>query len=896
MARIRFSVFAGEIPKLASHVLGDHNAQSSLNAKIDSGMLEAWYNSSVIENTTTVDPLTLYKYVQDDGATEGWFVSAEDLDFVDNPQSADTYERVFFAGAVNDDFYADYVLVGGSALDSEGTDSYDPSTYTITLTDDYGASDFAVGDYVLYSSTLYEISAVSLNVGAGSNTITLSDGPTSLSGNIGIQEKLYDSPNYGESELRFFANDLDGVETWNGHTHYEILGIEPPDDEPAGWVDTGSGSGLGEGNLELSWVYTYVNSYGEESPPSSPQAVATYNTTDKLYVNFKPPFGVGANEACMPEDFHYNIDQIILYRSATGTTTADFLESLVLNLASIENTRYSATGVDSYVPATGVITLTTDFSAGDIDSAKYHYVKDLDNGRYYRITAESLGGGAGADTITIGDAKPNTLSSTIDIVEWITEDDTATANLGDPIGSEDYYPPITGLEGLTSMASGHLYAWKNNVLYYSFPYLPHAWKPTDVISIDQQIVVARGFANTLCIATQGNPYVFSGQSPRTFNKIKMGKWVPCLSKRATVKLDNAILFPSREGLMELSANGVRNTTAKLIRREQWVSYVMNAAFALFRNDRYYAFPNNDSISGFLIDFIDMQYQTLSIPAECGYVTRDDGIMYYVSIDASEGAAGTRRSVKQWQGDTLSYLSYTWKSKRTILPNNVNIAVARVELDDDFYGNVLDLIDDNDYLEEQNATLFAEQVEHEDVGYDSYVAGTGVITLTADFAAGSITTNMRVRDKTTDKDYPIASVSLGGGAGADTITLDTVAGGGGEASPPAALNEPFDIIIPRDLQGTINGGDLIDDLAGRQVNRHTINGDILFDLNDIAASPYVNLIIYADGEEIYNKNVSSAKAFKLPKGTKGKRWEVQLSGTIPVRRFDMATTMKELISS
>jgi hypothetical protein len=54
-------------------------------------------------------------------------------------------------------------------------------------------------------------------------------------------------------------------------------------------------------------------------------------------------------------------------------------------------------------------------------------------------------------------------------------------------------------------------------------------------------------------------------------------------------------------------------------------------------------------------------------------------------------------------------------------------------------------------------------------------------------------------------------------------------------------------------------------------------------------------LWVDNVLKYEKNVSTTKAFKLPKGFKGKRFEVEFSASIPIRRFDMATTMKELLS-
>jgi hypothetical protein len=79
------------------------------------------------------------------------------------------------------------------------------------------------------------------------------------------------------------------------------------------------------------------------------------------------------------------------------------------------------------------------------------------------------------------------------------------------------------------------------------------------------------------------------------------------------------------------------------------------------------------------------------------------------------------------------------------------------------------------------------------------------------------------------------------------------------------------------------------------NTYEFNGDPLTSLAAVAASLEVTFNLYADSELIFSKNVSTNKAFKLPKGYKSKRYEVELIGQVPVRSVDMATTMKELAS-
>jgi hypothetical protein len=937
MAKILIDIFGGEIPKLAEHVLEAKNASMTLDAKVDSGELTAWQDDSKIENLTLADPLTLYQYVQDSGATDDWFYSAEDLDFVNTPQSNDTYERVYFAGAENDQ-----------------------------------------------------------------------------------QIDVFDHPNYGYKELRCFPNDLDVAVDWDGDTHYYVLGVIAPDDVPMAIYDQADAAGRGGGSDDFSIVYTYVTQHGEEGPPSSPSVAATMDQADLIKYYIKPPDGLGTDEAQMHEDFNYYVDSVRFYRTSAGVNSTDFLyvgESTLSSMKTIVSFAggagpWTTLNVSSYVSGTGVITTTEDwtgFTDGFDETDKWMYVEDQDNGRLYRVTLTA----AGSDEITIADSKPSTLSNTIKVYVWEYEDAVTNANLGDVLATTTYVAPPQGLEGITSMANGYIFAWKGNTLYYSVAFLPHAWPVANVISIDQQIVACRGQANTLAIATEGFPYMFSGQSPRTFSKQKMGLFTPCLAKRAVVQIDGGILFPSTDGLYQLTLNGVENVTKKLIRTETWQSYVMSGAFAVFGNNRYFAFPNTAAIRGFMIDFTDGTFQELSPQAECGYRVPDTGLIYYISVDL-----GTARSIKQWQGDTIALRSYTWKSKKFILPKQLNMAAARLTIDGNFYQELLSLIEDNSYLQTLNATIFADDVHQSavavsyasptvtltvdqawelgadiivngDFGSDSdWVKGTGwtiaagvadcsgaqgaetilepavdlnlggndtdikyyCLTFTVgNYVAGNMTpylgdragtavssngnkvqyikvddtasTNLqfkadadfdadiddvvlkpvtgpilpgihRVQDNTTGKDYPISAVNFTGGAGTDTLTLGTVAGGGGEASPPAALNSPIDIIFNKDLEGDINGGDSIT-VEGRVMASHQIAGDNLFSLNNLNALSTVNLIIWADGNEVFNRNIAGPQAFKLPKGFKATEWQAQISGTIPARRLEIAETMDEL---
>ena len=61
----------------------------------------------------------------------------------------------------------------------------------------------------------------------------------------------------------------------------------------------------------------------------------------------------------------------------------------------------------------------------------------------------------------------------------------------------------------------------------------------------------------------------------------------------------------------------------------------------------------------------------------------------------------------------------------------------------------------------------------------------------------------------------------------------------------------------------------------------------------AASNYLTFTLWADGEVVFTKKVYSTKPFRLPSGYVGKDIEISLSGSVPVYKIDLATSMQEL---
>jgi len=89
----------------------------------------------------------------------------------------------------------------------------------------------------------------------------------------------------------------------------------------------------------------------------------------------------------------------------------------------------------------------------------------------------------------------------------------------------------------------------------------------------------------------------------------------------------------------------------------------------------------------------------------------------------------------------------------------------------------------------------------------------------------------------------------------------------------------------DLEGPINGWD---------INSQDINGDTLYSLGNLGVQNYVEFRVYVNSVLKFTKQIMNSQMFKLPRGFKHKKWEIEMSGMIPVKRVTLATSTEEIV--
>lgn len=208
---------------------------------------------------------------------------------------------------------------------------------------------------------------------------------------------------------------------------------------------------------------------------------------------------------------------------------------------------------------------------------------------------------------------------------WI--DDPEENDLQEVCPSIDYNNPPDGLTGLVSLPNGMMAAFNGKDLYFSEPWIPHAWPEKYVLTTESDIVALGAFGSSVAVLTTGTPYVAQGTAPDSMSMERLEVDLPCVSARGVVDLGYTIAYPSTDGLVSLSSSGAQVVSGALFTREQW----QNMAPTAFRACRYsgrYVLSYVESTSRKTL-FIDMGGQT-------PFVIRSDSAMYAMYMDAATG--------------------------------------------------------------------------------------------------------------------------------------------------------------------------------------------------------------------------------------------------------------------
>ena len=302
--------------------------------------------------------------------------------------------------------------------------------------------------------------------------------------------------------------------------------------------------------------------------------------------------------------------------------------------------------------------------------------------------------------------------------------DTKTATqLGGAIESSSYNPPPSDLQGIASMANGILVGFRENEIYFSEPYVPHAWPAEYSLTVEYPIVGIGCFGESVVVATQGNPFVISGSTPQSMSQAKIPLFEPCVAKRSIVSDDTGVMYASPNGIVKIAQGFAGVATNGLFTRDEWqrkkpatmLGAILDGAYYLFWEDttaeiqRCLILDRNEVASALT---------ETSVYTEAVFVDPTTAQLYFSNND----------EISEWEGNPNSFLSYEWLSKLFILPRPINLSALQVEANFEDVDLANALIAENAAVAAANQALFSSGADlkaavNRHVVNDTYVNGS-----------------------------------------------------------------------------------------------------------------------------------------------------------------------------
>ena len=268
---------------------------------------------------------------------------------------------------------------------------------------------------------------------------------------------------------------------------------------------------------------------------------------------------------------------------------------------------------------------------------------------------------------------------------FITELDAATTTFTDSLSNtpqeaittRDFDAPLASLRGLTALPNGIMAAFSGREVYFSEPYIPHAWPTKYSQRVNAEIVGLAALGASLIVLTKQNPWRLDGLHPDSMSLLKIEANFPCLAKRGIVDMGYSAVYPSNDGLVEVTGDGsARLISSALWDREQWralapasfraAQFIGRYAFShdpLGNSSRRLAFLDLTGEMPFIIPVDSANYLDLHYAIDTGRLIglKSDGVTV-ASID--DPGAGLRTAI--------------WESKPFMLPSFDTFSTVKID--------------------------------------------------------------------------------------------------------------------------------------------------------------------------------------------------------------------------
>lgn len=149
--------------------------------------------------------------------------------------------------------------------------------------------------------------------------------------------------------------------------------------------------------------------------------------------------------------------------------------------------------------------------------------------------------------------------------------------------------PPTDLQGIVMMPNGIIAGWRNNELWFSEPYRPHAWPAPYVLTVGYPIIGLGLVGQTLIVCTTSFPMTASGVNPLYITTATLTTMEPCMSRLSIVSSPEGVYYASPNGLVLVNPGLADNITKDLVTADRWAELAPLFFKAARFNAAYYAY-------------------------------------------------------------------------------------------------------------------------------------------------------------------------------------------------------------------------------------------------------------------------------------------------------------------
>ena len=256
------------------------------------------------------------------------------------------------------------------------------------------------------------------------------------------------------------------------------------------------------------------------------------------------------------------------------------------------------------------------------------------------------------------------VAATVESTNTFLDRTFKASDVGSSLQSLDWQPPVSGLYGLVAMANGVFAAFKNNQVYFSEPYRPHAWPYS--MAFPHNIRGIRPGSQALVVTTAAGTYNVLGTNPKSMSQQMLPTPQAGVSHRSMTMVDGAVVFASNDGFVTVEGSKASTEISqKFFSRDDWRarygSYLSTMQFAY--HDGFVVAAAQGSPVGFIVR-LDEAAGTFS-----QFNQQVDAMFYLPVLDTLYYSVGNQ--VYRFRAGTNYTLD--WWSKEYVLPGPLSFA-------------------------------------------------------------------------------------------------------------------------------------------------------------------------------------------------------------------------------